>query len=388
MFSFHVSINTLRYHHQCGTTQASQTQHSMTANPDFETRAVHPLARFPTEIWLKIAGHTTRLNRRLLQMSSKSLYTILSPKHPKSLRSDDKITLRTIAENDWLHLPAHQICVMCSKYHLRQHVQPRSKPTASQKAHKELCPCTAGIRLAADSILCQCCWSQLLLRKGSCTLRGCFNEAWFHEWHVRERRDNFMLIVESTMSEDVSRFRHDAWWDSAGGDSRFSGVTWCGCGRLTLDGKLCAQIKYKLSRGLMPIIQPSHPLILPDPRTFARMNIGCLNCGSVYIISIKSQRQTQKVVVTRFLNLSSESVLAAHLDMPRAESRQLSGRLEPGRRRVIPGGRVMEHMQGKGRHHLMKSPDLLHYSDIGPYVYFNRKYLWLKANLYQAIERR
>lgn len=157
-------------HHRRGPTQPSQVQYSMTTNPDFKTCAVHPLARFPTEIWLEIAEHTTRVDRRLLQMSSKSLYTILPEKDQKRLVFDDKVNLKTIAENDWLHLPAHQLCVMCDKYHLRQHVQPRSKPWAVLKLRKDLCLCTAGIRLSADKILCQRCWSQLLLGRGDHTL--------------------------------------------------------------------------------------------------------------------------------------------------------------------------------------------------------------------------
>jgi len=194
-----------------------------------------------------------------------------------------------------------------------------------------------------------------------------------------------MLIVKSTMSEDVSRYRYDDWWDSADGEKSFAGVTWCGCRRLRVKEGLCRRIKYKLSRGLMTTKQLDRlPLLrFPDLRTFTRMNTGCLKYGSVYIFSI----QSRKVVVTRFLNLSSASVLAAHLDMPHPESQNISAPLADDYYRMIPGGRVADHWRGHGRFHFMKSPDLLRYSDIGPYVYYKRKYRSLKVNLYQAMSR-
>lgn len=194
-----------------------------------------------------------------------------------------------------------------------------------------------------------------------------------------------MLIVKSTMSEDVSRYRHDFWWDSADGESRFAGVTWCGCRRLRVRERLITRIKYKLSRGLMTTKQLDRlPLLrFPDLHTFIRTNTGCLKCGSVYIISI----QSRKVVVTRFLNLSSASVLAAHLDMPHPESQNISAPLADDCYGMIPGGRFTDHLQRRWRFQLMKNPDLLRYSDIGPYVYYKRKYRSLRANLYQAMSR-
>jgi len=341
--------------------------------------AVHPLARFPAEIWSEVATFLKPLDRRVLQLSSKSIYTILSVNAPPPLYPDHQIRLRILAEDDWLHLPAHQVCVICDKYHARQRVQPRSEHCAPPKSDKLLCSCTGGIRLSADKILCQDCWRQLLLGNVNDTPRGFLKDSWLHEWKVEKRRDQLLLRVTSTMSEDVSHSRYHADWDLAAYERQLAGVSWCGCNPYSMKYLLVYQIKAKLECQKAVEWRRYPALGIPDVRNFARLNVGCLCCGTLYTCSVKAQAGVQRVVVERFLNLSSASTFAAHLSLPSLQEALSSS--------TIPGGRIVE---GTSRKRILirdSGPDLLSFADLGPYIYCKRRYRVLKGFLGRTVAR-
>lgn len=126
-------------------------------------KAVAPLSRFPVETWERISTFLSPLDRKLLQFSFKACYNVLQLDAPPPLYKDDHYRFQAIIQDDWLKSPCYLVCMLCKRYHYRGRLQPRQDWGA--KPNGVWCGCEGdGVRLSADKILCQLCWSDIVLK--------------------------------------------------------------------------------------------------------------------------------------------------------------------------------------------------------------------------------
>jgi len=89
---------------------------------------------------------------------------------------------------NWLYSPAHQICIICQRPHPRILAQPRSTPCRASSTEGAHAACVGGLRITTDCMLCQLCWTELLLRPNYWTLnpelRDTYKDTWLwkHHW--------------------------------------------------------------------------------------------------------------------------------------------------------------------------------------------------------------
>jgi len=266
----------------------------------------------PTELWLMIDENLGPIDRRTLRMSSKVCRSMLETLPPLD-SAKDSIRLTCLMEQDWLKLPTHQICIICAEPHERLLAQPRAFDRQFKYTHTNHSMCKGGLRLTADRILCQCCWTWLLLNQEQ---RGVSNErsfrdfddsrdSWTHGWKTEWRGGKLRLEITTTLC--LGEFSGMVewlikYWRTPQMMQLTVRVPFCGC--KSTHGILEQEIQRRVGM----YVSTLHSSWSKRWETSKRSYLDCVWCGALYTVGWTDD----KLIVTRYYNLSSPEAMAAN----------------------------------------------------------------------------
>ena len=292
---------------------ALHPHHPKLGKPCSAEPPVEFFSKLPTELWLMIDENLDPIDRRTLRMSSKVCMSILDTLPPLD-SAEDKIRLTCLMEQDWLKLPTHQICIACLEPHERLMAQPRAFERQLKYAHGNHRLCKGGLRLTADRMLCQCCWSWLILNQEQ---RGVSHERsfwdlddgwdiWKHGWKTQWRKGK--LLLEITAELCLSEQDGLAEWLVKYGKppemmQLMVRMPFCGC-RRTHDN-----LQEETMRRVNAYLAVRHSPWRRKWETSKRSYLDCVWCGALYTVAWAHDR----FVVTRYYNLSSPEAMAASM---------------------------------------------------------------------------
>lgn len=310
-------------------------------------------SRIPAELWLLIGELVDPVDRICLKLSCRHAYSTFkscSTQHQESVRLS--LRLRT----DWMEHPAHRLCVLCLKAHTRFEEQPRIDG-AVVACHPS---CTDGITLSVDCIICQLCWTKLILEKQyrprQTVLQGSFAGLWHlpGTWKISWRGAHLVLQVQSVFLLPHGDLLGRSVLERL---KLLRAVSFCPC---LLPRKLV------IRRTLDKVAWRTVPWWKKPLRGYFQDHFGCCWCGAVYVLALRTRHEKEELVVTRFHNLSSATTFAYHAHFSSFEN----SRMTPGAWMVPVGGESSDNIYG------MANPDLLGLFDVGLCAWLQRLY-WL-----------
>jgi hypothetical protein len=272
-------------------------------------------SKLPTELWLMIDENLESIDQRTLRLSSKFCNSVLETLPPlESVEDRARLACRT--EQDWLQLPDRQLCIVCMEPHERLMAQPRQFPKEFRWEISNHALCKGGIRLTADMMMCQCCWTFLVMHKRAETwewYEDVFQEypdSWKHAWRAEWRRGKLLLKVTAaiSLSEPGGMAEWLIKYGTAPQMTRLMGrVSFCGCKgtHSTLQEQMRRKVETFLSSRLSSCLTGSSWI-----KRWGISKESCFDCawcGAFYTVSIVND----KLIVMRYYNLSSAEAMAA-----------------------------------------------------------------------------
>ena len=292
---------------------ALQPHYPKLGKPQSAKRPAKFFSKLPTELWLMIDEDLDPIDRRTLRMSSKVCMSMLNALPTLDL-TKDKIRLTCLMEQDWLKLPSYQICIICAEPHERLMAQPRAFERQFENTHSNHRTCKGGLRLTADRILCQCCWTWLILNHEQ---RGVTNgksfwdledgwDSWKHVWRTEWRKGK--LLLELTTELCLGKQGGMAEWLTKYGKplqmmQLMVRLPFCGC--KSTHGIL----EQETLRRIRTYLAVRHSNWRKQWETSKRSYLDCVWCGALYTVAWANDR----FVVTRYYNLSSPEMMAASI---------------------------------------------------------------------------
>jgi len=292
---------------------ALQPHYPKLGKPQSAKRPAKFFSKLPTELWLMIDEDLDPIDRRTLRMSSKVCMSMLSALPTLDL-TEDKIRLTCLMEQDWLKLPSYQICIICAEPHERLTAQPRAFERQFENTHSNHRTCKGGLRLTADRILCQCCWTWLILnheQRGVTNGRSFWDledgwDSWKHGWRTEWRKGK--LLLELTTELCLGKQGGMAEWLTKYGKplqmmQLMVRLPFCGC--KSTHGIL----EQETLRRIRTYLAVRHSNWRKQWETSKRSYLDCVWCGALYTVAWANDR----FVVTRYYNLSSPEMMAASI---------------------------------------------------------------------------
>jgi hypothetical protein len=326
--------------------------------------ARHPKAllnSLPTELWLEIASHIGPVDYISLRLSCKSFWFLFDEYYDIYFEHRDMLLRRL--RRDWIVSPAEQLCILCMKPHTRLLAQPRTGTRLVSCTQDRHSPCTSGLHITTDYILCQLCWTELLLhriyRPYYYKLEGSSHSDWQHTWQTEWRSCNLLLKVQSIISPTINEKNYlilPNWPDFPPMlVKQLTGVNTCGCP--SAEYSVLQALVWKLSNHF----HRSWKRLLT---IWFKGEYTCCYCGAVYITEIHG---SSTITVTRYHNLSSAMVFASHLHWKHWKKAW-----------AIPGAWISP----TSEYYSIMNPDILGLHDVGLYCYLNRWRLALRRRVW------
>jgi len=278
--------------------------------------------KLPTELWLMIDENLRPIDRQALRMSSKFCRSMLETLPPLD-SAKDRLRLACLSERDWLQASTFQRCVICIEPHERLWAQPHHPPQEFKYATSNHALCKGGIRMTADVILCQCCWTFLMLHKDTfgmtdgyfCDFQN-YQDNWQHYWKTDWRGGRLLLEIKSTLSL-ASLGAMANWiikyWKAPQVMRLMGRVAFCGC-------KGAHDILQDHMRRKLEMYLSSRPSGWRKRWQISKRScFDCAWCGALYTVN----GIDDKLIVTRYYDLSSAEAMAVsmHWDNWRPEWR-------------------------------------------------------------------
>jgi len=294
-----------------------KTEHSLQSKPPNVF-----FSRLPTELWLMVDEDLGLIDRQALRLSSKFCRSMLESLAPL-VSAKDRMRLACLTERDWLRLPGHQLCVVCTEPHERLWAQPRQCVQEFRYKTASHALCKGGLRVTADMILCQCCWTLLVMHKDSVVLTGGnfydfqdYRDGWEHHWKTKWSGSKLLLEIGSALS--LASLDSMANWmmkyPKAPSVIRLMGrVAFCGC-------KGTHDILQDHMRRKLEMYLSSRPSCWTKRWQISKRScFDCAWCGALYTVN----GVDDKLIVMRHYNLSSAEAMAVsmHWDNWRPEWR-------------------------------------------------------------------
>jgi len=294
-------------------TKTYSRYYSMIIQPCIE--AAHPrkfFERLPVELWLHIVSYLGPIDRRTLMLSSREFYAMWSDimvNEPMQNQASRDLLLRRL-HRDWYRIPGFQRCIRCDCRHERILAQRRTeKPYRGGCARGDQPTCRGGLRLTADLILCQVCWTDAVMcSRFSHCVRGKrpFRETWDHEVEYEWRGKNLILTfissIDISFNDESKTLLVSSGTAASSVRRQLADVTWCGC--LGTDQLLLSSIMRNLRTHFL---NPFRLFLNGWKEIYV-----CKYCSALYVTQTRLNVDSSHTIkVSRLHNLSDLRVYAA-----------------------------------------------------------------------------